>query len=401
MNILFLTLSKINSINDSTIYTDLLKDLSLNGNNIFVVSPIEKKEQQKTNLTIEDNISLLQVRIGNIFNVNILEKGISTLRIERQYLQAIKKYYSDNKFDLVLYSTPPITFAKVIHFIKKRDGAKSYLLLKDIFPQNAVDLGMINYFSPIYTYFRTKEKELYKLSDFIGCMSPANVEYILKHNSFLKANIVDVLPNSIAIQDIKKITEYQKKELRSNYNIPGNAIVYIYGGNLGKPQDIPFLIKCLELNNKLDKFFIICGTGTEYHLLLEFIEKKRPNNVLLINGLSKSEYDNLMKLCDVGLIFLDYRFTIPNFPSRCLSYMSEGMPILACTDEQTDIGKLISKNNLGWWCKSNSPENFSALIATIGIEEIKMRGSNSRAYLEKNYSVKKSSKKILADICSL
>ena len=57
--------------------------------------------------------------------------------------KALKKYFPDVRFDLVLYSRTPITLVGVVEYIKKRDHAKTFLLLKDIFPQNAVDLGML------------------------------------------------------------------------------------------------------------------------------------------------------------------------------------------------------------------------------------------------------------------
>jgi len=37
------------------------------------------------------------------------------------------------------------------------------------------------------------------------------------------------------------------------------------------------------------------------------------------------------------MIFLDYRFQIPNFPSRLLSYMAAGMPVIVATDPNTDM----------------------------------------------------------------
>ena len=86
---------------------------------------------------------------------------------------------------MILYSTPPITFCGVVEYFQKRDNAKTYLMLKDIFPQNAVDLGMMKTTGAkglIYKYFRKQEKKLYAISDRIGCMSQANVEYVLKDN---------------------------------------------------------------------------------------------------------------------------------------------------------------------------------------------------------------------------
>ena len=108
-------------------------------------------------------MSLWHFHFRNITKTNLIEKGISTLRISSQYKSAIKKYFSDVKLDLILYSTPPITLVNCIEYVKKRDGAKTYLLLKDIFPQNAVDLGMMQKSGVkglLYKYFRCKEKKL-------------------------------------------------------------------------------------------------------------------------------------------------------------------------------------------------------------------------------------------------
>ena len=181
MNVIFLTLFDIRSYDEHNIYCDLLREFDKNGHNVYCISPVERRYKVKTHC--EENGKLLKLKIGNTQKTNIIEKGISTLLIQGQFVKAIKKYFKDVKFDLVLYSTPPITLGKAVKFIKKRDNAKSYLMLKDIFPQNAVDLGMMKKTglkSVLYKYFRKKEEKLYKMSDKIGCMSPANVEFLLK-----------------------------------------------------------------------------------------------------------------------------------------------------------------------------------------------------------------------------
>lgn len=204
MNVLFLTLLSFDSLRERTIYTDLLREFVKNGHNVYAISPVERRQRQNTHLIQEENATILRLKIGNTQKTNIIEKGISTVLIEPIFIKAIKKYFSNIKFDLVLYSTPPITFYKAIDYVKKRDGAKSYLLLKDIFPQNAVDLGMMTTTGPrsiIYKYFRRKEKKLYAISDHIGCMSPANVKYVLDHNPEVEPSKVEVCPNSIEVID--------------------------------------------------------------------------------------------------------------------------------------------------------------------------------------------------------
>lgn len=365
MNILFVSISAIPNLQDHSISLDLIRELSKRGHSVYVVGSNERRNGQDTTLSEECGNKVLRVKVGNNKNTNIIEKGISNMMLPYQYISAIKKYFKGVKFDLVMYPTPPVTQVKTVAFIKKRDNAKSYLLLKDIFPQNAVDIGMMRKSGIkgiIYKMFRKKEKKLYKVSDFIGCMSEANVDYVLKHNPEVDPKKVHVCPNSIQICE-DAISAEQKAQIKEKYNIPQNARTFIYGGNLGRPQDIPFVIKCLKENEgKADRFFIICGKGTEYKKLEAYVNECKPHNVLLLNGLPKAEYEEFVKAFDIGLIFLDHRFTIPNFPSRLLSYMQSRMPVIACTDPNTDIGKVIVDGGFGWWCESDSVEGFTAVV---------------------------------------
>lgn len=134
-------------------------------------------------------------------------------------------------------------------------------MLKDIFPQNAVDMQILSKTGikgVMYRYFRRKEATLYKLSDRIGCMSQANVDYVIRNNPEIDVKRVEICPNSIEIQNVQ-ITENERVELRRKYHIPLNKTIFVYGGNLGKPQGISFLIECLkkQLDNP-NVFFLIC-----------------------------------------------------------------------------------------------------------------------------------------------
>jgi len=307
--------------------------------------------------------------------------------------EAINKYFSDVKFDLVLYTTPPITLVSAIEYVKKRDNAQTYLLLKDIFPQNAVDIAMMSKTGLrglMYKHFRRQEKRLYRISDTIGCMSQANVDYVLQHNPEINPAIVEICPNSIDIID-KSVDEDIRNAIRSKYDIPLDKTVFVYGGNLGKPQGIPFLIDCLrESENVENAFFLIVGDGTEYKLLEEYIMSEHPKHVKLMQRLPKDDYDTMVGACDVGMIFLDYRFTIPNFPSRLLAYMQAKLPVFAVTDSNTDVGNVIVEGGFGWWCCSNDVQSFKNTICTIIHADKKQYGTNAFVYLNDNYSVTKS-----------
>lgn len=392
MNILFLTLLDFNFINERNIYTDLLREFIKHDHTIYAITPVERRKQQETRLLSDGKATILKLRIGNTQKTNIIEKGISTLNIEPQFIRGIKKYFADVKFDLILYTTPPITFCRAIEYVKKRDNAKTYLMLKDIFPQNAVDIGMLTkkgWKGILYRYFRNKEKKLYQISDYIGCMSQANVDYILQHNPDVMSDKVEICPNSIEVVD-KSIDEKARADIRNKYDIPLDKKVFVYGGNLGKPQGIDFLIECLKSQKENRKvFFLIVGDGTEYKKLNNYVIEEQPQNVKLMKRLPKEDYDTMVAACDIGMIFLDHRFTIPNFPSRLLSYMQAKIPVLACTDTNTDIGKVIVEGGFGWWCESRETSDFDKQIDEILKANINIICENEYEYLMQNYSVKK------------
>ena len=392
MNILFLTISRIETISDRGIYTDLMRKFRDEGHRVYIVTPSERRYKHSTSFTKQDGISLLKAKTLNFQKTNLIEKGIGTLLVEYQFLHAIKTYFSQIKFDLVLYSTPPITFAKVVKYIKTRHHAKSYLLLKDIFPQNAVDLGMMKKNGFIHQYFSSKENKMYAISDSIGCMSLANVEYLCKHNPIINSEIVHVNPNSIEPEDCE-ISRQDKLKIRTQFGIPQNGTTFIYGGNLGKPQGIGFLIEVLQANIKRrNAFFVIVGSGTEYGKIEKWFEFNKPENAILMTSLPKQDYDSLVQACDVGMIFLDKRFTIPNYPSRLLSYLEYKMPVIVASDLNTDIGTDAETNGYGLFCENGNLEQFNKQVKLLTDNQalIKSMGDKGYQYLLANFTVDKS-----------
>lgn len=391
MKILFLTLFKMDSFTERGIYTDLLKKFEDEGHTVCVVCPNERREKKETELIKNKNSKILKVKTFNIQKTNLIEKGIATLAIEHQFLNGVKKYFSDIKFDLVLYSTPPITFTKVINYIKRRDGAYSYLLLKDIFPQNAVDMKMLKKNGLLHKFFLSKERKLYESSDTIGCLSQANVDFLKAHHPYLDFNKIEINPNTISPSFIT----YSKKEVESiklKYAIPIDKKVFVYGGNLGKPQGLDFLLETIIQNKRNDICFLIVGSGTEFIRIQKWFKEIQPQNAILLAGMHKNDYDALLTVCDVGLIFLNKDFTIPNYPSRLLSYLEMKMPVIAATDPNTDIGSDIEKNECGYWVVSGDSFGIQTAIDNLMIDDQRfaIMKENAWKFLQKEFTVDRS-----------
>lgn len=396
MNVLFLTISKFPDVEQYGIYTDLIRTFRDNGHNVYVVNPLERRYQTQTNLKENKGIHILGVRTLNMQKCNFIEKGIGILLVGSQFKNAIKHYLGNIRFDLILYSTPPITFTKAVKYVKQRDKAFTYLLLKDIFPQNAVDINLIRSKGLLHRCFKYKEKQLYCVSDYIGCMSKANVDFVIKNNPYIKTDKVEVNPNSMELFEVKS---KDKETIRGKYGLPLDRKIFIYGGNLGKPQAIDFIIECMNANlNRQDCFFLIVGAGTEYYKLENWVDIAKPQNLKLISYLPNEQYNELLSCCDVGMIFLDYRFTIPNFPSRLLTYLNNRLPVLVSTDRSCDMGQIAEDNSFGFYSPSNDVSSFTQTITKFINSDIPHMGDNAYRYLVDNYTVDRSYKEIVKHI---
>lgn len=386
MRVLFLSQSPMES-GDSGIYTDLLRTFAEHGHSVYALSPRERRTGLPSELAHEDGINIIRVAVGNITKTSLIEKGVSTLSIGVRYLDALKRFAPGVDFDLVLYATPPTTISGVVEKVKRATGARAYLLLKDIFPQNAIDLGMLSKSgpkAPIYAFFKRSERKTYQAADWIGCMSPANKDYLLEHEPWLDSSRVEVNPNAIIPRDF---AGGDPEAFRSKYGLPSIERIFVYGGNLGKPQAIDFFIEVLRENEKDPAgFFLIAGSGTERLLLEAYFEREAPAHAKLLGSLGRSEYDTMLCACDVGLVVLDHRFTIPNFPSRVLSYMQAGLPVVTATDEVCDMGRIAEANGFGVAGSSASAKSFLEKCRALTDEQIDDMGKRSRLYLEENYT---------------
>lgn len=392
MKVLYFTMSDLPDMTVSGIYVDLIQKMKSEGHDMYVVSAAQRRLKEPTHIYDSDGIHVLRVRTLNVQKTNVVEKGLGQVSIEFLFKRAISKYLRGLEFDLILYATPPITFVSLIKYVKKLNpNAKTYLMLKDIFPQNAIDLNMLSKSGLrglLFRRFLKQEKELYRISDWIGCMSPANVKYVIEHNPEVDQNKVEICPNSYRVHEENELRADVINAVRLQYGLPINKRIFIYGGNMGKPQGIPFLIECMKaVKDRIDCHFVLVGNGTEYPNLEAWVKEEKPDAVSVYKYIPKAEYDKLANACDVGLIFLDYRFTIPNYPSRLLPYLMTKKPIIAVTDPNCDTGSIAEANGYGLYCPSNSVDKFVKAVDKMLSSDIKQMGENGYQFYLNNYTV--------------
>lgn len=385
MKILFLTMSNFGHVSEHSIYTDLVRELVHQGNQVTVLLPIEKRNGKPTSKETQCGATVIKVCTGNLFDVGMAEKLVSRAGVVSRFEKALDAYCADEVFDLIIYSTPPTTFGGLVAKLKKKYNAYTYLMLKDIFPQNAVDLGMIGQKGLPFRVLREGEKKLYRSADTIGCMSPANVRFLKNQDPWIDPKKITVFPNALEVREPAAV---DKAAIRGKYNLPNDKLLLVYGGNLSKPQGIEYFKKCIEaMTDDADVFFLVIGSGP-FLSDLQALESKYPQTLRVIQWLPVDEYETLVAASDVGLIFLDHRFKIPNFPSRLLLYLQCKLPILAATDPNTDVGTLAESYGCGFRCESRNPEDFRAIVDKVKPRDVReAMGEKAYTFLKDMFSV--------------
>ena len=310
------------------------------------------------------NVEFVSAPINLPWNNSLVTKAFSQLLMPFAMKQKIKRYLVHENYDLVLSATPPITLGSVIKYCKKHFKCKAVLMLKDIFPQGAVDMKYFPKGGLLHRYYCKVEKKLYSLVNVIGTTSEGNTEYLLNHYPYIEPDKIISIPN--AIRPRHTIEQHYRQE----NSISDEEVLCLFGGNLGRPQNVDLLIYAFsELRDKPIRF-VVCGGGSEYHRIEEYIERSKNPHVTLIKYLPNDEYEKLLSAMDICLLTLTPQFTIPNTPDKMATYFAYGKPVVAATDRATDIGMILKNANAGLWSPSEEPDAF--------VENIKHLAENRR-----------------------
>jgi len=187
---------------------------------------------------------------------------------------------------------------------------------------------------------------------------------------------------------IDVLNEYARIGVREKFGIHEDAVLFSYGGSFNKPQGVPFLVEVLESYLNDDRVcFLLCGAGTDYHIVDEWHRAKQPRNVFLLPYLSKSDYFTLLANSDVGMVFLNSRFTVPNIPSRTLDYMQFSLPVIAAVDAYTDFRSIIEDGGFGLGSTAGYLQDFRNNIERLLDKELREKmGNAGRRYLLQHWT---------------
>lgn len=367
MNILLITDSYPPEIRSAShLMQELAEGLNERGFNVFVATTYPEynlsKEQEEMiypEFAEEKNIKVIRIKTLPHHNVNFIIRGISQLTMPYIFSLKIKKYITNVDF-IIVYS-PPLTLANLSVSLKYYYGAKFILNVQDIFPQNAIDLGILKN-RLLIKFFQYLEKKAYKGSDFIFVHSENNEKFLRERHPYISDKLA-VLHNWIDTKEFEGLdrTNY----FRKLYGLEEKFII-LFAGVMGPSQGLSFVIEIAERVKDIeDMVFLFVGDGMERKKLEELAKRKELKNVIFKSFVAKETYPELVKDCDVGLVCLTDKNKTPVVPGKILGYMAAGIPVIAFLNKESDGHLIIKKAGCGYSCVYGDYSEAEKLIRDL------------------------------------
>lgn len=368
---------------------ELALQFKANGHETWVLTPVPLQKEMLLTKAL-DGINVLYFRSGEIKNTGKIKRAINETLLSWQAWKAGKNFFKSTRFDAIIYYSPSIFWGTLVGKLRSLWNCPSYLILRDIFPQWAIDNGLMSKKSPIFWYFNHFEKINYRNASRIGVQSPSNLRFFLNQNK--DSAKFDVLFNWSSLAKQPEKTHHHRKEL----NIEDKT-VFFYGGNIGHAQKMIYLVnlaKCFI--NNINVHFLFVGKGDEVDVILNEKEKHKLTNITYLPPVDQDTYFEILNEVDIGLFSLHPDHKTHNFPGKLLGYMAYEKPILGCVNPGNDLKEIVNHAEAGFVVNSGDGKAlFEAAKYLIGSEEERTRlGKNGKLLLADKFSVENACKQI-------
>jgi O26-antigen biosynthesis N-acetyl-L-fucosamine transferase len=372
---------------------DLGVELHRRGNQVFVLTPSELTSKSFT-ISSEDNLLIARAKAGKIKSESKALRALHEIQLSMNLWRRAKDFLYENRCDLILFYSPSIFFGPLVAKLKSLWGCPAYLILRDIFPDWAVDAGILRK-GLVYRFFHRMESFQYQTADVIAVQSPSNLEYFAR--AFPKSKFrLKVLYNWALLTELN----LPHTNWRARLGLE-KKVVFVYGGNIGVAQDIDNLLRlAARFARREDIHFLLVGSGSKVAQLKNSITALGLHNIQVLPAVSQEQYLSMISEFDVGLISLDARLKTHNIPGKLLSYLYWGLPVLASVNPGNDLFDLINGNRAGL-CLANGEHDHLLTAAQQLADRSDLRaevGRNARRLLEKTFSVEVAADQILAHL---
>jgi glycosyltransferase involved in cell wall biosynthesis len=370
---------------------DLTREFVRQGHSLSVLLPAPD-QSEPWKLEEFEGAQVLRLKAPRTKDIGYVRRTLAELVMPFAMWRNLRKSpLAKERWDGVVWYAPSIFHGPLVSSLKKSSACKSYLIIRDIFPEWAVDMGLMGRGLP-YRFFDAVAKYQYSVADVIGVQTPGNRRYFkpwLEH----PGRHLEVLQNWLD----------KPSKMRCSIRVEETALagrkVFVYAGNMGVAQGMTILLDLAKkLYSRKDIGFLFVGRGSEAVRLKSEAQLRQLDNVVFFDEIDPDEISDLYAQCDIGVVALDSRHKSHNIPGKFLTYMQSGLPVLANINAGNDLAQMIRDEGIGQVCETNRVDELLLLTEKL-LDQIQADSGLSarcRALFERKFAVENTVKQIVA-----
>jgi glycosyltransferase involved in cell wall biosynthesis len=370
---------------------DLSREFARQGHSLCVLLPAPD-QREPWSLESFDGAQVLRLKAPRTKEIGYVRRTLAELAMPFAMLLNLRKSpMAKERWDGVVWYAPSIFHGPLVSALKQSSNSKSYLIIRDIFPEWAVDMGLMGRGLP-YLLFDAVARYQYSVANVIGVQTPGNRSYF---DSWIKQpnRNLEVLQNWLA----KPVQT--RTSIRVDETILAGRKVFVYAGNMGVAQGMDILLDLAEkLRSRTDIGFLFVGRGSDAARLKAAAHLRQLDHVVFFDEIDPDEIPDLYAQCDAGIVALDPRHKSHNIPGKFLTYMQSGLPVLANINAGNDLAQLIRDERVGKVCETNQVDELLKLAEKLldQIETDLDLSTRCIALFEREFAVDNTVKQIVA-----
>lgn len=330
--------------------------------------------------SVENGILVLRAPVLPCYRRSYIIRGLAQLLMPGRFVRLLARHGRHRADGVIVYS-PPLTLASVGERLVHRGCRRFLLNIQDIFPQNAIDLGILkNKF--LIAFFECMEANAYARADAITCHTVSSTR-LLNTQKHIPQSKLSTVPNWI---DCRPYEKAEPGDFRRRYGIPDGSFVLLFSGIIGPSQELDLMLETARSTADLPVQYLVVGDGSEKKRLAEKARRMGLTNVRFEPYVGPAEYPSLVKEMDAGLICLSARNKTPVIPGKVLGFMAARKPVIAFLNGESDGHALIRESGCGYSCFSGDGEAREAIVRRMYAGASAGMGNKGYEYVEKNFS---------------
>ena len=302
-----------------------------------------------------ENIHYVKYQRKESDHSNIISRYFRDTITNIREARGVKKSGADVLFEDVSYSSFWAVRAA------KKKGMRVVAMLQDVWPDNAVQSGLIREGGLLYKYFELWQRYIYKNADKIICISDDMKDFIVSKGVDEKK--IEVIYNWGYSDEIVDIA-WEDNEFVKKYKLSKDVFYAVYAGNIGKMQNVEIVVNAAkELRDKKDIQFLIVGDGAKKNAITEMT--KGLENVTMLPMQPSELATHVYSAAGVNIIPLVAGGTKTAMPSKTGVVLSCGQPVVFTFGRSPRFSSILAEYNAGKSVDPNSADQLAASISEV------------------------------------